>query len=163
MIDELGNDYHLVEEGLSGRTTAHSDPVEGEHKNGLAVLPALLESHMPIDYFVMMLGSNDLKARFAVTAFEISIGIQRLVQAVQRSGAGPNFAAPEILLISPPAIFERSFLAGMFKGGRLKPLALPNMSAMSPRSWERNLSMLRRSSIRIRMTAFISPQNRIIS
>ena len=30
--DELGPDYWVVEEGLGGRTTVFSDPIEGDHK-----------------------------------------------------------------------------------------------------------------------------------
>ena len=42
MASVLGRDYHVIEEGHPGRTTAHPDPLEGAHKNGQAVLPAIL-------------------------------------------------------------------------------------------------------------------------
>ena len=32
---KLGAKWHVIEEGLSGRTTIRDDPVEGEFKNGL--------------------------------------------------------------------------------------------------------------------------------
>jgi lysophospholipase L1-like esterase len=48
MAAALGAGWRLVEEGLPGRTTVHPDPVSGVHKNGLAVLPAVLGSE-PID------------------------------------------------------------------------------------------------------------------
>jgi len=116
----LGNGFHVVEEGHSGRTTVHADPVEGEHKNGLAALLAILETHMPLHAVVLMLGTNDLKARFGVSALEISQSVQRLVRLVATSGTGPNFASPMILLICPPPIFERSFLMDVFRGGAEK-------------------------------------------
>ena len=53
---ELGAGWLVREEGLPGRTTVHPDPISGVHKNGLAVLPAVLESHRPIDVVVLMLG-----------------------------------------------------------------------------------------------------------
>src|SRR5690349_6490973 len=31
---ELGNTWHVIEEGLSGRTTVHDDPIEGAGKIG---------------------------------------------------------------------------------------------------------------------------------
>lgn len=124
MADRLGDEFHVIEEGLCARTTTHTDPVEGEDRNGLASLGLVLESHMPIETVVLMLGSNDLKARFGVTAFEISMSIQRLILAIQRSTTGPAFKAPGILLVSPPPIYERSFLTEMFKGGREKSLQL---------------------------------------
>ena len=120
MSESLGEGFHVIEEGLSARTTVHTDAVEGEFRNGLAILPAILETNMPIDIVILMLGTNDLKARFGVSAFEISIGVQRLVQGIQKSAAGPGFAAPSILLISPPNVYERSFLTEMFAGARAK-------------------------------------------
>ena len=42
------------------------------HKNGFAVLPAILESHRPIDVVVLMLGTNDLKHRFQAPVVEIA-------------------------------------------------------------------------------------------
>ena len=59
---ELGAGWRVVEEGLPGRTTVYPDPIAGVHKNGLALLPAALESHRPIDLVVLMLGTNDLQA-----------------------------------------------------------------------------------------------------
>src|SRR5262245_42246137 len=57
----LGGDVEIVEEGLSGRTTVFDDPIEGEHKNGLRTLPAVVESHAPIDVLILMVGANDFK------------------------------------------------------------------------------------------------------
>ena len=62
----LGSGWTLIEEGQPGRTTVHDDPIEGPHRNRLRILPAILESHAPIDVVVLMLGTNDLKARFSV-------------------------------------------------------------------------------------------------
>ncbi|MCU0912864.1 MAG: hydrolase [Rhodobacteraceae bacterium] len=45
MAAALGPGWRVIEEALPGRTTVHPDPVSGVHKNGLAVLPAVLESH----------------------------------------------------------------------------------------------------------------------
>src|SRR5512135_783272 len=42
--DSLGPDYLVIEEGLNGRTTVWSDPIEGEHKSGKAYLVPCLES-----------------------------------------------------------------------------------------------------------------------
>jgi lysophospholipase L1-like esterase len=64
----LGEGYWVVEEGLNGRTTVRDDPIEGAHKNGRTYLPACLEFHKPIDLVLIMLGTNDLKARFAASA-----------------------------------------------------------------------------------------------
>jgi lysophospholipase L1-like esterase len=120
MASALGSDWHVIEEGLPGRTTVHPDPVEGAHKNGLAVLPAILETHRPVDCVVLMLGTNDLKARFSVTPLDIALAVENLVRTVGQSRAGPGGGSPATLLISPPPIRETGWLAGMFRGGEAK-------------------------------------------
>ena len=57
-LAKLLPDWEVIAEGHPGRTTVHDDPVEGEHRNGLTVLPALLESHRPIDVVLVMLGTE---------------------------------------------------------------------------------------------------------
>ncbi len=120
MASALGSDWHVIEEGHPGRTTVHRDPIEGAHKNGLAVLPAILETQCPIDCVLLMLGTNDLKARFSVTPLDIALAVERLVQTVGQSGAGPGGGSPATILISPPPIRETGWLAGMFPGGEAK-------------------------------------------
>ena len=59
MARALGDDYEVVTEGLPGRTSVFDDPVEGEHLNGLLILPAILHSHKPIDLLIIALGTYD--------------------------------------------------------------------------------------------------------
>lgn len=117
-------DWEVIAEGHPGRTTVHDDPVEGAHRNGLTVLPAILESHRPVDVLLLMLGTNDLKERFSVNAGDIALSLERLVRVIQASGCGPDGAAPGVLLVSPPPIDEVGCLAGMFAGGGPKSRAL---------------------------------------
>jgi lysophospholipase L1-like esterase len=116
--------WEVIAEGQPGRTTVHDDPIEGPHRNGLSVLPALLETHAPLDVVVIMLGTNDLKARFSVTAFDIALSLERLVTAVRQSGAGPDGTAPQVMLVVPPPIVETGCLSGMFTGGAAKSGAM---------------------------------------
>ena len=116
----LGIGWRLIEEGHPGRTTVHPDPIEGPHRNGLMVLPAILESHRPIDIVVVMLGTNDLKARFSVTAFDIAAGVEKLVATIRTNGCGPDGGAPDILVVAPPPIMETGVLAEMFRDGARK-------------------------------------------
>ncbi|MFN8373778.1 MAG: SGNH/GDSL hydrolase family protein [Anaerolineae bacterium] len=114
---ELGADYHIIEEGLPGRTTVRDDPVEGAHKNGRTYLLACLESHQPLDLVVLMLGTNDLKKRFSTNAFEVAAGAEALVNIMRTSMAGLNGGAPKILLLCPPPLARLDLFAGMFEGG----------------------------------------------
>lgn len=113
-------DWHVIEEGHPGRTTVHDDPIEGAWKNGIAVLPALLESHAPLDLVVVKLGTNDLKARFSVTAGDIALSLGKIAQLIRASQAGPGGSAPAILAVAPPPIIEVGTLATMFAGGAAK-------------------------------------------
>lgn len=110
-------DWEVINEGLPGRTTLHDDPIEGAHRNGLAVLPALLETHRPVDVVLLMLGTNDLKKRFGLNAQDIALSVERLVSFIRAHGAGPDGAAPGVLLVCPPPILEAGCLAEMFEGG----------------------------------------------
>jgi lysophospholipase L1-like esterase len=88
--------------------------------NGLAVLPAILETHRPVDCVLLMLGTNDLKARFSVTPLDIALAVENLVQIIGQSDAGPGGGSPATILISPPPIREIGWLAGMYLGGEAK-------------------------------------------
>ena len=112
--------WEVIAEGHPGRTTVHDDPVEGAHRNGLSVLPALLESHRPVDVVLVMLGTNDLKERFSVNACDIALSLERLVRVIRSSDCGPGGGAPGVLLVAPPPILEVGCLAGMFAGGAEK-------------------------------------------
>lgn len=127
---ELGPDFYIVEEGLNSRTTVFEDPVMGD-KNGLAHLATVLQSHKPIDVLIIMLGTNNLKRRFNMSAAEISLSMERLIDLARVSNAGPEGAAPKVLLMAPPPAndffgtdFEDQFLGETTReiSRRLAPL-----------------------------------------
>lgn len=102
---ELGPDYLVLEEGLSGRTTVFDDPLH-EGLSALAHIHSTLMSHEPVDLLVMMLGTNDVKERFGCSAACISLGLERLIRKAQSTlcwGAH----GPRILVVAPPHIDAR--------------------------------------------------------
>jgi lysophospholipase L1-like esterase len=111
--------WEVVVEGQPGRTTVHDDPIEGAHRNGLRVLPALLDSHQPLDVVLIMLGTNDLKARFSVTPTDIAVSLERLVTCIQH-----HDPQTKVMIVCPPPIIEVGDLGGIFTGGAAKSLAL---------------------------------------
>jgi len=115
----LGAGYHVIEEGLGGRTTVWEDPIEG-HKNGKEYLIPCLATHSPLDLVIIMLGTNDLKYRFSVTAQDIAAGAGILVDIVNRSGTPKNPQAPKVLLLAPPPLGKLTELKEMFEGGQEK-------------------------------------------
>lgn len=130
----LGPTYEVINEGHPGRTTVHDDPTTGEYRSGVRVLPALLESHKPLDLVILKLGTNDLKNCFHVSAADIAFFLDRLVRMIRAAGAGPNGAAPQVLVVAPPPILEAGCLAEMFAGGAVKSHGLaPAIQAMTTR------------------------------
>jgi lysophospholipase L1-like esterase len=116
---DLGDGYDVIEEGLDGRTIVWDDPIE-RHKNGRAYLIPCLESQQPIDLVIMMLGTNELKMRFSLSAYDIAEGIRVLVDIVQKSEAGPDGAPPRLLLMAPPPVARLTEFAEMFEGAKAK-------------------------------------------
>lgn len=134
-LQALLPDWQVINEGHPGRTTLHDDPIEGPHRNGLKVLPALLETHRPIDVVLIMLGTNDLKERFSVNPGDIALSVERLVHEIQASSAGPNGEVPAVLVVAPPPVEEVGCLAEIFAGGAAKSLKLGDrMRAMAERN-----------------------------
>jgi lysophospholipase L1-like esterase len=109
----LGEQHEIIEEGLNGRTTVWDDPF-GDHKNGMMYLPPCLESHAELDLVIIMLGTNDLKAHFDLTAADAAQGVKALVAKVRSSGAGPGGSAPNVLAVAPPPLGKLSLLAGVY-------------------------------------------------
>jgi lysophospholipase L1-like esterase len=103
---ELGAGFAVIEEGHNGRTTVFDDEVEGIHRNASRYLQACLESQAPLDAVVIMLGTNDLKERFAATASDIALGAAALARTVLSSQVGPEGRAPKVLLVAPFPVGE---------------------------------------------------------
>jgi lysophospholipase L1-like esterase len=126
---ELGAEWRVIEEGQNGRTTVHEDPF-APARQGLAYLPACLESHQPIDAVVLMLGTNDLKAVHSAPAGEIATGAGLLARMILQSTAGPRNAAPKLLIVAPPAMISQTNLpdlAEKFTGAEAKSQRFPQL------------------------------------
>ena len=115
----LGEDYLVLEEGLNGRTTVWDDPIEG-YKNGKEYLIPCITTHKPLDLIIIMLGTNDLKKRFSLSAFDIAKGAGVLVEIVQKSDTGPGGTAPKVLLLAPPPVAKLTEFAEMFEDSEKK-------------------------------------------
>lgn len=99
LAGELGRDYRVVEEGLVGRTTVFSDRMEPERCGIEHLLPFIL-SQLPVDWMVIMLGTNDTKTHFHVNAKEIGYGMEELIIKAQHILRIRGSKA-KILLVAP--------------------------------------------------------------
>ena len=121
----LGEGFEVIEEGQNGRTTVWDDPF-GDHKNGKIYLPPCLESHSELDLVVIMLGTNDLKDYFGLSAADVAGGLKALIGLVRRRRAGREGGSPEILVVCPPPIGKLTLLAGVYgEEAAPKSLELP--------------------------------------
>lgn len=83
-------------------------------------LPPCLETHKPLDLVIILLGTNDLKMRFSVSAYDIANGAGALVQIVQKSATGPSDTVPQVLLLAPSPTTTLTDFAEMFEGAEAK-------------------------------------------
>ncbi len=95
ILDGKSDEIRVIEEGLCGRTTVFEDELRAGRK-GVATLPIILESQTPLDYAIIMLGTNDCKSVYNVSAHTIGKGIERCLDIVQK-----YLPVEKILLISP--------------------------------------------------------------
>ena len=92
----LGDEYHIVEEGCPGRTTVFEDD-RRPYTKGLDYISPCLKSHTPLDYVVVMLGTNDCKSTFAAKGEVIASGISAIIEKIQNDVV----PSPKVLVISP--------------------------------------------------------------
>lgn len=123
----LGQEYLVLEEGICGRTTVFEDPLD-EGLCGIKHLSTVLGTHSPLDLMVVMLGTNDCKARYAATPQNIADGLGRLVRKAQQAAVWKD--KPQILIVAPVVIDQRIVQAqrvsnGMGPGCVEKSRALP--------------------------------------
>ncbi|MDO8882614.1 MAG: SGNH/GDSL hydrolase family protein [Pseudotabrizicola sp.] len=121
---DLGVGWELAEEGLPGRTAQFPDPVMGAHMNGQDGLKIALQSHGPVDVLTIMLGTNDVKARFSATPEAVTAGIAGLVDVAQSLEMQARHGGFKVLLICPPPVLEVGPISGEFLGGAARSQGL---------------------------------------
>lgn len=106
---KLGSGWDVIEEGLNGRTTIYERP-DGFWKSGLPYFVPCLISHKPIDFLVLMLGTNDCNADLHLTERDIAAGMEKLVTLAESTLIEEQGFVPKIVVVAPAAI--RPELAG---------------------------------------------------
>ena len=121
MQKELGDDYKVIPEGLNGRTTVWDDPIE-EYRCGKDHIIPLLDSHAPLDLVIIMIGTNDLKVRYSVSAQDIANGAGLILDNTLAQVGAFSPAGPKVLFIAPPPLgpVEDGLFNIMFAGNRKK-------------------------------------------
>ena len=120
--------WEVIEEGLPGRTAQWGDAVMGPIMNGIDGLKIALQSHGPIDWLVIMLGTNDAKARFGASPEAITGGIAALLDIAQSPEMQERHNGFRVLLVCPPPVMEGvGPIAKQFYGAHRRGVALPKL------------------------------------
>ena len=121
--------WDVVEEGLPGRTAQFEDPVMGAHMDGRVGLRIALASHGPLDWLAIMLGTNDVKARFGADPARLTAGMAGLLDMSLADEVQARHGGFRILLICPPPVLEEHWITGEFHGAEATSRALPPLYA----------------------------------
>lgn len=98
----LGEEYEVVSEGLCGRTLVAEHP-KMPHRTGITHLQAILESADPIHTVIVMLGTNDVKTTYGLTAKDIAGHLAQTLDFIKNGNS--DIVKPErILVICPPMV-----------------------------------------------------------
>lgn len=100
----LGEDFLVLENGLNGRTTAFADPFRS-YISGLDAIEAELMAHRRVSLLIVMLGTNDVKERYGMSAQCIGFGLEKLCFTASISDVWTE-KGPNILVIAPPHLDE---------------------------------------------------------
>jgi lysophospholipase L1-like esterase len=119
MRGDLGAAHSVIEEGLNGRTTVFTDPIDPDRR-GADYLPPCLRSHAPLDVLIIALGCNDMKGRFGASPGDIAAGAERLILMARAEPVGTNGAPPKVILVAPPPLAKLSAFAEIFEGATEK-------------------------------------------
>ena len=93
--DKHPSRFTIFNESCDGRTIKHDI---GEF-NGLNVIASKLTVHAPLDYVIVMLGTNDVKSKYGPpNATEIAYGMRLILDVINTQGDG----AKAILVMPPP-------------------------------------------------------------
>ena len=115
---ELGGGWHVIEEGLGGRTTIFDDPIL-PGRNGKTYLEPCLLSHDPLDAVVIALGTNDLKVRLSASASDIARGVALLAE--QALAFTPSVLALGLPTLGPLADRADELAGARDKAERMRP------------------------------------------
>ena len=116
---ELGQGFCVLEEGRKGRTTVLNDPQEWG-ANGKTSLLQCLKQNECLDLVIILLGTNDLKAKFNCTSEQIAEGVEELGRLVLSDCRSSEGTPPTLLIISPPVVVGEVGKVGLFEGADAK-------------------------------------------
>ena len=135
--------FHVIEEGLNGRTTNLDYKDKPAGFRGTEFFSAILYTHAPLDLVIIMLGLNDLKEEFNNrTSRQITEGIKELIETIHSTSYGPNMQEPPaVLIVSIPIPVETACedILNTFKGAKERAQALSHDLEALVKTYDQNV------------------------
>ncbi|MBQ3116645.1 MAG: hypothetical protein IJC07_06430 [Clostridia bacterium] len=122
----LDGKCEVIEEGLNSRTFFSVDNRPGrEGRVGFDYLKPCLDTHDKIDFFVLMLGTNELKNSYNNTASEILAMFVKFVNVISQYKSQIDKSAVKLIVSGIPVVNDETEYAkedGMYHGARIKSI-----------------------------------------
>lgn len=99
----LGSKYEVIEDGLRGRNVGHDfDFYPRGNLNGAKTFPQAVLAHDPIDFVIIMLGTNDLDERFNSNTQECAKILEdRYINYLRHDLFKSIHKMPKIIIVAP--------------------------------------------------------------
>lgn len=124
----LGSSYEIIEEGLNSRGILNGDNRPGkEGRNAMDYIIPCLDTQDPLDYVIVLLGTNELKAELNLSPEEIGENLKTLLNVIYQRPSQFKEEKPKLILINPPVLNENteySLRGDKYKGATEKSLSL---------------------------------------
>lgn len=87
---KLGDNYVVIQNGVCGRSAGDYETTDKTHYNGQAPFEVIMRAAAPVDYVFILLGTNDIKARYNKSASEILENIRWYEKWVNQAIESPR-------------------------------------------------------------------------
>ena len=106
LSDKLGQDFYVISEGLSGRTVTCDYTRKDGWMHGQAYLKSAILSQNPLDYVIIMLGTNDCANRINLSVENIQLGLEDCILTVRETSMDTQGYIPKIIIVVPLAFLS---------------------------------------------------------
>jgi lysophospholipase L1-like esterase len=105
----LGDDYEIIEENLNSRGIENGDPRPGkEGRRALDYIEACLDSQDPLDWVIVLLGTNELKHEMNMSPAQVGESMEKLLNIIINRPSQFRDISPKVTLLSPPIINDQT-------------------------------------------------------
>jgi lysophospholipase L1-like esterase len=127
----LGYEYEIIEEGLNSRGIVKGDGRPGkEGRSAIEYIIPCLDSHDPLDYVIVFLGTNELKSEHNLSAIDVGENLRILINIINSRNSQVRDPKPKVIIVVPPSINDQTAFCvngGKFVDSNKKSIELKNV------------------------------------